>query len=572
MTPRPRAAGVKRRPQLGLSESEVTRAQDLAVAALTDARLTRAELLAVWDGAGLMTAGGRGYHLIAELAQRGVLCLGPLHDGGQAFVLLDSWVPEPRRPGREEALGELALRYFRSHGPATVKDLIRWTGLAAADARDGTALARDQLDTITVDGTEYLLDLATPQVLADHRAEARDIVLLPGFDEIILGYADGLDLVDLGDALTLEVLRRSVPLNPPDALPVPNALRRVDGESVYLEHATQRFTSAALLQAEDRLVGAALQVGALVVPEDTIAAAIEETEASTGRVLNDGQRALARRFAAGGHVLEAGIGPAGAGKTTAMAAFARAVLMAGGRVLGLAPSAAAVLGEELGVEAETLHNLLHAHDGAAEVSEHLSIDGRTVLLVDEAGMAGTPELDHLLSLAARHGAAVRLLGDPAQLQAVGAGGVLRRPARQGPRRPVPGLSRLVTTQHPLDADPRRELLFADLIFFHLGLRRFVVFELKVGPVEPEHLGKLSFYVTAVDEQLRRPEHGDGPTIGILLAGYRDDVVVEYALRTVDAPLAVATYTTDRTLPADVRAALPSSADLADLITDVTDPE
>lgn len=238
---------------------------------------------------------------------------------------------------------------------------------------------------------------------------------------------DGLALVDLGDALTLEVLRRSVPLNPPDALPVPNALRRADGESVYLEHATQRFTSAALLQAEDRLVGAALEVGALVVPEETIAAAIEETEASTGRVLNDGQRALARRFAAGGHVLEAGIGPAGAGKTTAMAAFARAVQMAGGRVLGLAPSAAAaaVLGEELGVEAETLHKLLHAHDGAAEVSEHLSIDGRTVLLVDEAGMAGTPELDRLLSLAARHGAAVRLLGDPAQLQAVGAGGVLR---------------------------------------------------------------------------------------------------------------------------------------------------
>lgn len=73
-------------------------------------------------------------------------------------------------------------------------------------------------------------------------------------------------------------------------------------------------------------------------------------------------------------------------------------------------------------------------------------------------------------------------------------------------------------------------------------------------------------------KLRRPKHGDGPTIGILLAGHRDDVVVEYALRTVDAPLAVATYTTDRTLPADLRAALPSSAELAGLITDVTDPE
>src|SRR5665647_2002476 len=240
---------------------------------------------------------------------------------------------------------------------------------------------------------------------------------------------DGLDLVDLGDALTQEVLHRSVPLNPPDALPVPQALRRVDGESVYLEHATQRFTSVQLLQAEDRLLGAAQQVGGLVVEADTLDAAIDQMEARTGQVLNDGQRNLTRRFGAGGHVLEAGIGPAGAGKTTAMAAFARAVHMAGGHVLGLAPSAAAaaVLGEELGVEAETLHKLLHAHAhaGDAEVSEYLTLDERTVLLVDEAGMAGTPELDRLLTLANRYGAAVRLLGDPAQLQAVGAGGVLR---------------------------------------------------------------------------------------------------------------------------------------------------
>lgn len=198
MTPRPRAAAAKRRSQLGLSEADVNRAHDLAVAALTEPGrgpdatpgLTRAELLAVWDGAGLATPGGRGYHLIAELAQRGVLCLGPLRDSTQLFVHLDTWVPEPRRLDRDEALGELALRYFRGHGPATVKDLIRWTFLTAADARAGTTAVRDRLDAITVDGTEYLLDPATRQRLADHRDEVRGVVLLPGFDEIILGYAD----------------------------------------------------------------------------------------------------------------------------------------------------------------------------------------------------------------------------------------------------------------------------------------------------------------------------------------------------------------------------------------------
>lgn len=122
----------------------------------------------------------------------------------------------------------------------------------------------------------------------------------------------------------------------------------------------------------------------------------------------------------------AGIGPAGTGKTTAMTAFARAVENTGGRVLALAPSAAAasVLGEELGVTAETLHKLIHAHRSGT-VTEALRVDASTVLLVDEAGMAGTPLLDQALTLAREHGASVRLLGDPQQLAAVEAGGALR---------------------------------------------------------------------------------------------------------------------------------------------------
>jgi len=110
--------------------------------------------------------------------------------------------------------------------------------------------------------------------------------------------------------------------------------------------------------------------------------------------------------------------------------------------------------------------------------------------------------------------------------------------------------------------------FADLVFYHLGLRRFIVFELKVGAAEPEHLGKLNFYVNAVDALLRRPEHGDGSSIGILLVADRGDVVVEYALRGIGTPLAVSTYTSHRSLPDDVRPALPSPDELADVVRDV----
>jgi len=107
--------------------------------------------------------------------------------------------------------------------------------------------------------------------------------------------------------------------------------------------------------------------------------------------------------------------------------------------------------------------------------------------------------------------------------------------------------------------------FVDLLFFHLGLRCFVVFELKVGPAQPGHLGQLHFYVNVVDDLLRRPEHGDGPTIGILLATDRNDTVVEYALRGYDTPLAVSTYTTHRALPSEVRDALPSPEELGDVV-------
>ncbi len=104
--------------------------------------------------------------------------------------------------------------------------------------------------------------------------------------------------------------------------------------------------------------------------------------------------------------------------------------------------------------------------------------------------------------------------------------------------------------------------FVDLLFYHLRLRRFVVFELKASAVEPEHVGKLNFYVNVVDDQLRDREHGDQPTIGILLAAGRDDVIVRYALESVENPLAVYTY---RALPDDVRPSLPTATDLQQLV-------
>lgn len=191
MADRPRAAAARRRHDLGLDEEDCAQAERLARAALAGSGgLTRGELLSCWESSGLAAAGGRGYHLIVELAHRGVLCLGPRRGREHMFVLVEEWIAEPRLPGREEALAELALRYLRSHGPATAKDLARWCGLPLTDVRTGIAAGRHRLQRVEVDGVEHLLDPGTAELLETHRARAGGVLLAPGFDEILLGYAD----------------------------------------------------------------------------------------------------------------------------------------------------------------------------------------------------------------------------------------------------------------------------------------------------------------------------------------------------------------------------------------------
>ena len=150
------------------------------------ARLTREAILASIAAGGVRTEGQRGYHLLWYLAQSGTLVLGATQGGQQTFALLDEWVRAPRRLEHDEALGELAFRYFRSHGPATARDLSRWSGLTMADVQRGLAVSGDLLTELELDGVRYHL---APETLAHSPATAR-VHLLPGFDEYLLGYKD----------------------------------------------------------------------------------------------------------------------------------------------------------------------------------------------------------------------------------------------------------------------------------------------------------------------------------------------------------------------------------------------
>jgi predicted nuclease of restriction endonuclease-like (RecB) superfamily len=97
--------------------------------------------------------------------------------------------------------------------------------------------------------------------------------------------------------------------------------------------------------------------------------------------------------------------------------------------------------------------------------------------------------------------------------------------------------------------------FIDLLFYHLKLRCYVVIELKGGKFKPEHLGQLSFYLTAVDRQVKS-EH-DNPTIGLLLCKSKNKIVAEYALGDKTQPLGIAEYKLLESLPAELQTSLPS---------------
>ncbi len=120
-----------------------------------------------------------------------------------------------------------------------------------------------------------------------------------------------------------------------------------------------------------------------------------------------------------------------------------------------------------------------------------------------------------------------------------------------------------------------EDFYLDMLFYHLRLRCFVAIDLKTGDFRPEYAGKMSFYLSAVDDMLRRPDL-DGPTIGLLLCKSKNRIVVEYALRDTVKPIGVAEWQLTRSLPEHLSASLPSvdtlEVELANSNSEPVDPE
>lgn len=117
----------------------------------------------------------------------------------------------------------------------------------------------------------------------------------------------------------------------------------------------------------------------------------------------------------------------------------------------------------------------------------------------------------------------------------------------------------VGRQFHLDVDDND--FYLDLLFYHLKLRCFFVIDLKTGAFRPEYAGKMNFYLTVVDEELRHA--GDAPSIGLILCQDRNHIIAEYALRDVNKPIGISAYELTRALPVELRSALPTVEEIED---------
>ena len=179
--------------QTGLDDGVREKARRLIVGALRGGNhLTRGELAAVLAGEGIVAKGlGMAYILMdAELDR--VICSGPLKGRQQTYALLDERAPDARTLTRDEALCELALRYFTSRGPATAKDLRFWSSLALADIHRGIEIAGARLEHQVIDGLSFW---SAPGEAPPHPPSPR-VHLLQGLDEYFVGYGESRSFCD----------------------------------------------------------------------------------------------------------------------------------------------------------------------------------------------------------------------------------------------------------------------------------------------------------------------------------------------------------------------------------------
>ena len=149
-------------------------------------QLTRAELATVLERAGIPASGIRLACIVMHAELDALICSGAMRGAKHTYALLDDRVPPTVVRSHEESLAELALRFFAGHGPVSLRDYVRWSGLTVADARAGLEMVRAELESVETEGaTLWFRESAIPPL-----PEVPVAYLLPEYDECVLTYRD----------------------------------------------------------------------------------------------------------------------------------------------------------------------------------------------------------------------------------------------------------------------------------------------------------------------------------------------------------------------------------------------
>lgn len=178
--------------QLGIEKKELLRSVRLFEKSLEGAQhLSRPELEGIFTKAKFDCKGMRFGHLLMHAELQGLICSGARKGKQNTYALFEERVPEVRQQTREESLAKLTLKYFQSHGPATVKDFTWWSGLAAADAGIGIALIKEKMEKVVIGGeTFYFIQTE------ESREMNKSIYLLPNYDEYTVAYSGRDAIID----------------------------------------------------------------------------------------------------------------------------------------------------------------------------------------------------------------------------------------------------------------------------------------------------------------------------------------------------------------------------------------
>ena len=191
--------------ELGLDDTVLARCNTLLVDALHGGRQrTRQELATRLANAGIAAKGFQLGYVLMNAELNGIICSGALNGKQHTYALLDERAPQTAGLTDEQALAELTVRYFTSHGPATAKDFKAWASLTAADVRTGLEMVAPQLERQTFRGLTFWF--AAPA--AFHRASPPTVHLLQAYDEYFMGYRESRAVVDASGAAASHIRGR----------------------------------------------------------------------------------------------------------------------------------------------------------------------------------------------------------------------------------------------------------------------------------------------------------------------------------------------------------------------------